>query len=512
MRALISVYDKSGLVDFAQSLVDLGWELVSTGGSAATLSGAGLPVITVESLTGFPEMLDGRVKTLHPNVHGALLARRDVPEHMETLDRHGIVPIDMLVSNLYPFERSVQDGTLDDDGKIEQIDIGGPAMVRAASKNFAAVTVVVDPSDYASVLEDLHSGQIDLASRRSLAAKAFGHVSTYDALVAEYLRGPEETFPAELAIPLRRAVIPRYGENPQQPAAVYTRLGTTPAPTGVLDAERRSGEPLSFNNFLDTDAAWNAITLFDEPAVCIVKHMVPCGLAVRDTIADAYAAAFDGDPVSAFGGIVALNRVVTLDAAERMRKIKLDIIIAPGYDDDAFAMLQRKKGTRLLTLQPANALSRSRRDVDVRPITGGLLVQIPDWEHDDPSSWKVVTRTLPNDEQLDDLAFAWQAVRLVKSNAIVVAKDRAIAGVGAGQPNRVESVNLATKKAGEKANGAALASDAFFPFGDSIELAARLGIAAVIQPGGSMRDDEVIAAADAAGITMVFTGTRHFRH
>ncbi|HYI25302.1 MAG TPA: bifunctional phosphoribosylaminoimidazolecarboxamide formyltransferase/IMP cyclohydrolase [Thermomicrobiales bacterium] len=513
MRALISVYDKIGLVEFARELVDLGWELVSTGGSAATLTGAGLPVTEVESLTGFPEMLDGRVKTLHPNIHGALLARRDLPEHMETLDQFGISPIDMLVSNLYPFEKSVQDAHLDDKARIEQIDIGGPAMVRAASKNFSAVTVIVDPADYIPIVTALRTGHVDLEARRALAAKAFGHVSTYDALVAQYLRGPDSLFPDELSIPLRRAATPRYGENPQQPAAVYRRLGTGAATPGILDAVRISGDPLSFNNFLDTDAAWNATGLFTEPAVCIVKHMVPCGLAVRSAISDAYAAAFDGDPMSAFGGIVSLNRAVDLPTAEQMRKIKLDIIIAPAYDDEALAVLQRKKGTRLLTLDPQRPeTSNELHELDVRPISGGMLVQVPDRSNDDPSTWKVVTQVQPTDQQFADLAFAWQAVRLVKSNAIVVAKDSAVAGVGAGQPNRVESVNLATAKAGNKAKGAALASDAFFPFGDSIELAASHGIATVIQPGGSMRDEEVIAAADAAGIAMIFTGTRHFRH
>lgn len=512
MRALISVYDKTGLVDFAKALVELGWELVSTGGSAAILEAAGLPVVTVESVTGFPEMLDGRVKTLHPHVHGALLARRDVPDHMDTLRDHGIIPIDMLVSNLYPFEHSVQDASLDDLGKIEQIDIGGPAMVRAASKNHAAVTVVVDPGDYEGILEALGNGNIDASVRRKLAAKAFGHVSTYDALVAEFLRGPDERFPDELAIPLRRAAIPKYGENPQQPAAVYTRLSTNGTERGILRAVSLKGEPLSFNNYLDTDAAWQASKLFDRPAVCIVKHMVPCGLATRDTIADAYAAALDGDPVSAFGGVVSLNRRVDLAAAELMRKLKLDIIVAPDFDDDALAILQRKKGTRILSMPCEEHASSQATALDVRPIAGGMLVQVPDRNPDDPSTWRVVTATRPSDEQMRDLEFAWQAVRLVKSNAIVVARDVAIAGVGAGQPNRVESVNLATKKAGEKARGAALASDAFFPFGDSIELAASFGIATVIQPGGSVKDDEVIAAADAAGIAMVFTGTRHFRH
>jgi phosphoribosylaminoimidazolecarboxamide formyltransferase/IMP cyclohydrolase len=509
---LISVFDKTGIVAFASTLSELGYELVSTGGSADTLAKAGLPVTTVESVTGFPEILDGRVKTLHPTIHGGLLARIDVPAHLAALDKHGIVPIELLVSNLYPFERAVADPGLDDQAKIEQIDIGGPAMVRAAAKNHGSVIVVTDPADYDGVTAMLNDGAVTATERRRLAAKAFGHVSTYDALVAGFLRAEDPPFPEELAIPLRHAAAPRYGENPQQPAAAYARLSADGTAPGLLDANQIAGEPLSFNNYLDGDAAWQACQMFQEPAVAIVKHMVPCGLAVRESLAAAYESAFAGDPVSAFGGIVALNRIVDRDTAALMRKIKLDIIIAPGYDDEAREILLRKKGTRILVLPNRDRSIARTADLDVRPIAGGLLVQTPDLQPDDPGTWKVVTDKAPTPAQMADLTFAWNAARLVKSNAIVFARENAIVGLGAGQPNRLESVAIAARKAQESAHGAAMASDAFFPFADGIEQAIAAGITSVIQPGGSLRDQEVIDAANAAGIAMVFTGTRHFRH
>jgi phosphoribosylaminoimidazolecarboxamide formyltransferase/IMP cyclohydrolase len=345
-----------------------------------------------------------------------------------------------------------------------------------------------------------------------LAAKAFGHVSAHDALVASYLRQGDPQFPEELTIPLRHAATPRYGENPQQPAAAYARLRTDGVQPGLLDAEVLHGDALSFNNYLDADAAWTAVQLIEAPGVAIVKHMVPCGLATRESLAGAYEEAFAGDPVSAFGGIVALNRTVDVATAALMRKIKLDIIIAPGYDDDALASLAKKKGTRIVRLPNRDRTRSSTPDLDVRPISGGLLVQQPDTFPDDRASWKVVTNRQPSREEQRDLEFAWTAARLVKSNAIVFARDSAIVGLGAGQPNRLESVAIAARKAGDRAQGASMASDAFFPFADGIEQAIDAGVTAVIQPGGSMRDDEVIAAADAAGITMLFTGTRHFRH
>ena len=511
MRALLSVYDKTGLVDFARELHELGYELVSTGGSFKALADAGLPVVQVAEVTGSPEILDGRVKTLHPKIHGGLLARRDLTDHVQQLAQHEITPIDILVSNLYPFEQTVSSPDATDESIVENIDIGGPAMVRAAAKNFASVIVLTSPADYAPALDALRGEGNTLAWRRSLAAKAYAHVSTYDSLVSEYLRRDGDTLlPQELSIGLRLEKTPRYGENSHQQAGAYRRLRAGKTELGVLDAERLSGEELSFNNYLDTDAAWQAAQLFDTPAVAIVKHMVPCGLATRDSLSDAYLAAYAGDTVSAFGGIVALNRVVDAATADQLRRIKLDIIIAPGYDDDALPVVLKKKNTRVLVLP--NRTEPRTGEFDVRPIGGGLLVQQPDITPDDTSAWKVVTKVQPTESQLKDLAFAWQAARLVKSNAIVFAKDDAIVGLGAGQPNRLESVAIAARKAGEKAQGAAMASDAFFPFADGIQQAIDAGVTAVIQPGGSLRDEEVIAAADDAGITMIFTGTRHFRH
>ncbi|MGI8403977.1 MAG: bifunctional phosphoribosylaminoimidazolecarboxamide formyltransferase/IMP cyclohydrolase [Thermomicrobiales bacterium] len=512
MRALLSVYDKTGLEDFAQELQAMGYELVSTGGTARALRDANLPVTLVADVTGSPEILDGRVKTLHPRIHGGLLARLDLPDHLVQLDQHGIVPIDILVSNLYPFEETVSRPAATDEDIIENIDIGGPAMVRAAAKNFASVIVITNPADYGKTITALRNSEDTLQWRRSLAAKAYAHVSTYDALVSEYLRHGEGEFPSELTVGLRLSATPRYGENPQQKAAAYTRLRAGKSEAGVLDAHLVSGDALSFNNYLDTDAAWQAVQHYTNPAVAIVKHTVPCGLAVRPTVVEAYKAAFAGDPVSAFGGIVALNRPVDVATATLMRKIKLDVIIAPAYDDDARDILLRKKNTRILTLanRPEDAVPGNA--FDIRPIAGGMLMQTPDNQVDDTSTWGVATKVAPTVEQRADLAFAWQAARMVKSNAIVFVRDLAIVGLGAGQPNRLESVAIAARKAGDAAHGAAMASDAFFPFADGIQQAIDAGVTAVIQPGGSLRDAEVIEAADNAGIAMIFTGTRHFRH
>jgi phosphoribosylaminoimidazolecarboxamide formyltransferase/IMP cyclohydrolase len=505
------VYDKTGLVPFARKLHEAGYELVSSGGTATALSEADLPVVAVADVTGSPEMLDGRVKTLHPNIHGGLLARRDLPEHIAQLDEHGITAIDILVSNLYPFEATLKQEGLQDIDIIEQIDIGGPAMVRAAAKNFASVVVVTDPGDYDAVLGDIEAGGVSQQRRRTLAAKAFGHVSTYDSLVAEFLRqGSDVLFPDEFSIGMRLARTPKYGENSHQKAAAYQRLRAGEPAPGLLQAERIAGDELSFNNYLDADAAWQAAQLFDGPTVCIVKHTVPCGLAVRETLAEAYTAAFDGDPISAFGGIVALNRPVDLETAQLLRKIKLDIIIAPSYEDDALEIVLRKKNTRILTLP--NRDGDRVAELDLRPIGGGILVQEPDIEAEDTANWKTVTAKAPSAAEMADLEFAWRIIPLVKSNAIIFVKDQAIVGLGAGQPNRLESVAIAARKADDKAEGAVMASDAFFPFPDGIERGIEAGITAVIQPGGSVKDDDVIATADQAGISMVFTGRRHFRH
>lgn len=511
MRALISVSDKTGIESLASALHRRGVEIISTGGTSRAVSEASIPVTSVSDVTGFPEMLDGRVKTLHPAIHGALLARLENPEHQRQIDDAGITPISILVANLYPFERTVTAPESTPEDIVENIDIGGPAMVRAAAKNFDHVFVVTNPADYEPLIEMLDAEpQEQQRFRKALAAKAFAHVSTYDSLVSAWLRGDDERFPDELTLGLRRAITPKYGENSHQTAAVYSRLRPGKQAPGLLDAEQLKGETLSFNNYLDADAAWNAAQLFDRPAVAIIKHTVPCGLAVRDTLVEAYQAAFEGDTVSAFGGIVALNRPVDLNTAREMRKIKLDIIIAPDFADDALEVLQKKKGTRMLRLP--NRDGARVPELDVRVISGGMLVQEPDINAESAQDWKVVTESEPTDAQYRDFEFAWRIIPAIKSNAILFVKDEAIVGLGAGQPNRLESVAIAARKAGDKAQGAVMASDAFFPFADGIEEAVRAGISAIIQPGGSVRDNDVIAAANDAGIAMVFTGRRHFRH
>lgn len=513
MRALLSVADKTGIVDLARALHARGIEIVSTGGTFKAIAAAGVPVTAVSDLTGFPEMLDGRVKTLHPAIHGGLLARLDNQDHRRQLHDAGISPISILVSNLYPFEKTARIDRASVEEVTEQIDIGGPAMVRAGAKNFDYISVITDSADYGQLLTMLDAEPRDQQRfRQAMAAKAFGHVSTYDSLVSDWLRDDDPLFPSELTIGLRRHSTLRYGENPHQHAAAYRRLVVRDVEPGILDAEQLGGSELSFNNYLDTDAAWLAGQLFSDPAVAIVKHMVPCGLATRPALADAYRASFEGDPVSAFGGIVALNRTVDERTSKLMRKTKLDVIIAPDYDDEALAVLLKKNNTRILRLanRPENQGNQSH--LDVRPIAGGILAQTTDVMADEEAHWCVVTDKSPNEAEANDLSFAWTVARLVKSNAIVFAKGMAIAGIGAGQPNRLESVAIAARKAGAKANGAVMASDAFFPFADGIEAAIEAGVSAVIQPGGSIRDDEVIQAANDAGIAMIFTGTRHFRH
>ena len=509
MRALISVYDKSGVVEFARSVAAAGYELVSTGGTHRTLTEeGGLSVRQVADVTGSPEILDGRVKTLHPVIHGGLLARRESAEQMAELSSHGIETIDLVVVNLYPFVATVSrpDVTLDD--ALENIDIGGPTMLRAAAKNFPSVTVVVDPEDYGWVAGKLAGGGLTAEDRRGLAAKAFRHVSEYDTAVTGYLDGPGdvEELPERLNISLSKVSGLRYGENPHQAGALYSPSGKALA--GIAGATQLHGRELSYNNLMDADAAWRTVMDFAEPTVAVVKHNNPCGLASRDSIAEAYQLAYEGDTISAFGGIVAVNRTVDLATAEAMDAIFYEVVIAPGYDDDALAVLRRKRNLRILSAGPAPESA----PLDLRPISGGILVQEADVIAEDPTEWKTVTEREPSAAERVDLAFAWKAAKHIKSNAIVFARDRALVGMGAGQPNRVVSVHLSQRIAGDKAKGAVLASDAFFPFPDNIELAAGAGITAIAQPGGSVRDEEVIAAADQAGLAMVFTGVRHFRH
>lgn len=509
LRALISVYDKTGVVEFARRVADAGYELVSTGGTHRTLAGeGGLDVRQVAEVTGSPEILEGQVKTLHPAIHGGLLARRDSPEQMQELATHGIGAIDLVAVNLYPFVATVARPGVTLEDALENIDIGGPTMLRAAAKNFPSVAVVVDPADYAWVADKLAGDGLTPDDRRGLAAKAFRHVSEYDAAVTAYLDavpGAEDALPARLSITLDKVVRLRYGENPHQAGALYAPAG---APLGGLaGAAQLHGRELSYNNLMDADAAWRTVSDFAEPTVAVVKHNNPCGLASRDRIAEAYRLAYEGDTVSAFGGIVGFNRVVDAAAARAMEPVFYEVVIAPGYDADALEILRAKPNLRILSVGAAAGAA-----LDVRPIAGGILVQAADDIAENPADWRTVTRREPSAAEWQDLAFAWKAAKQIKSNAIVFARERALVGMGAGQPNRVVSVHLSQRIAGGKARGAVLASDAFFPFADNIELAAEAGIAAIVQPGGSVRDAEVIAAADRAGLAMVFTGVRHFRH
>ena len=508
MRALLSVYDKTGIAEFARVLQAGGVELISTGGTYRALKEGGLDVRQVSELTGFPEVLDGRVKTLHPRIHAAILARRDVPQHMAQLKELGVVPIDLVAANLYPFVETVgrPDAALED--ALENIDIGGPTLLRAAAKNFPSVIVVVDPADYGWVGERIRGGGLGDDERRRLAHKAFRHVAFYDTAVSQYLgRGLGEALPEEINLAFSKLSELRYGENPHQKGALYMpALGSG----GIARAVQLHGREVSHNNLMDADAAWQVVSDFEEPTATVIKHTNPCGLASCDDIAEAYHRAHEGDPVSAYGGIVGFNRTVTAEAAEAMRGVFYEVVVAPDYEEGALEVLRRRKNLRILRVSPVEAEEVGR--LVIRPISGGLLVQTADEIAEDPASWKPVTERHPTREELGSLAFAWKAVKHVKSNAIVLARDKALVGMGAGQPNRVTSVHLALRVAGEKARGSVLASDAFFPFPDGIELAAEGGVTAVVQPGGSIRDEEVIKAASGLGIAMVFTGVRHFRH
>jgi phosphoribosylaminoimidazolecarboxamide formyltransferase/IMP cyclohydrolase len=507
VKALISVYDKTGIVELARRLQALGAELVSTGGTARALQEAGLPVRQVSELTGSPEILDGRVKTLHPAIHGAILARRDLPAHQEELARRGIQPIDVVVVNLYPFEATVSRAGVSLEEALENIDIGGPTLLRAAAKNHPWVTVLADPADYGWVVERLGQGGPTAEERRRLAAKAFQHVALYDTLIARWLRGEDSPFSEELTLGLRKVAGLRYGENPHQQAALYAE---PLAAGGIVGAAQLHGKELSFNNILDADAAWAAVTDFAEPTAVIIKHTNPCGLASHPDQAEAYRRAHAGDPVSAYGGIAGFNRAVTAAAAEAMRGVFYEVVVAPAFEPQALELLRKRRDLRILQAPPSRP--GAGRPLDLRRVAGGALVQTADALEEDPSTWRCATQRHPTEAELVDLAFAWRAVKHVKSNAITLVKAQSLVGMGAGQPNRVTSVHLALRAAGERARGSVLASDAFFPFPDGVELAGQGGITAVAQPGGSIRDVEVIAAADAARVAMLFTGVRHFRH
>jgi phosphoribosylaminoimidazolecarboxamide formyltransferase/IMP cyclohydrolase len=519
-RALLSVYDKSGLVELASALHAAGVELVSTGSTAGTIASAGVPVTRVEDLTGFPECLDGRVKTLHPRVHAGILADTRRPEHLAQLDELGVAPFELVVVNLYPFTQTVASGASPDEC-VEQIDIGGPSMVRAAAKNHPSVAVVVDPAAYGAVAEAVAAGGFTLAERTRLAAQAFVHTATYDVAVASWMgtvatstdevAGVATGFPAWIGATWERADVLRYGENPHQRAAVYT---AGEGATGLAQARQLHGKAMSYNNYVDADAAWRAAHDHDGPAVAIIKHANPCGIAVGADIADAHAKAHACDPVSAFGGVIAANGTVTLAAAEQIAEVFTEVVVAPAYEPEALEVLSRKKNIRLLVVEGTPGAG-----VELRPISGGLLVQQVDRvdaDGDDPTAWTLAAGEAADEATLADLAFAWRAVRAVKSNAILLADEGASVGVGMGQVNRVDSCRLAVERANagdvERARGAVAASDAFFPFADGLQVLLDAGVRAVVQPGGSVRDEEVVAAAAAAGVTLYLTGTRHFAH
>ncbi|MEV5738026.1 bifunctional phosphoribosylaminoimidazolecarboxamide formyltransferase/IMP cyclohydrolase [Streptomyces sp. NPDC052292] len=510
-RALVSVYDKTGLEDLARGLHEAGVELVSTGSTAGRIAAAGVPVTKVEELTGFPECLDGRVKTLHPKVHAGILADLRLDSHREQLAELGVEPFDLVVVNLYPFRETVASGASDDEC-VEQIDIGGPSMVRAAAKNHPSVAVVTSPQRYADVLEAAAAGGFDLATRKRLAAEAFQHTAAYDVAVASWFASSyapvdESSFPDFLGATWERAHTLRYGENPHQPAALYVEAGGE----GLAQAEQLHGKEMSYNNYTDTDAARRAAYDHDEPCVAIIKHANPCGIAVGADVAEAHRKAHACDPVSAYGGVIAVNRPVSKEMAEQVAEIFTEVIVAPGYEEGALEVLAKKKNIRVLKAPngPAN-------QVEVKAVDGGVLLQETDRlqaDGDDPANWTLASGEALGEAELAELAFAWKACRAVKSNAILLAKDGASVGVGMGQVNRVDSCKLAVERAGEeRARGAYAASDAFFPFPDGPEILIGAGVRAIVQPGGSIRDEQVVEAAQKAGVTMYFTGTRHFFH
>ena len=542
-RAIVSVTDKTGVAEFCRALADeFGVEVVSTGGTAKTLVEAGVPVVPIEDFTGFPEIMDGRVKTLHPKVHGGLLARRDDERHMDDAHANGIQPIDMVVVNLYAFEETVAKPDVDYADAVEHIDIGGPSMLRSAAKNHAFVTVVADPADYDAVLDEMraHDGATTLPTRQRLALSVFEKTSAYDGAIAGWLAGQladaageeggagadvadaadaAEAFPQDELVVLEKAADLRYGENPHQRAAFYKLCAPDAEPGGnaftLANAVQVQGEKeLSYNNYLDTDAAWASVREFgaERPTCVIVKHLTPCGIAQADAQPDAYQRAFECDSVSAFGGVMAFNTKVEEATARRIveeNKQFIEVVIAPDYEPGALEVLAQKKNARILKTGGVNPAGGTR---DLRTVEGGVVVQDTDAVAEDPAGFTVPTKTAPSDAQLSELLFAWKVAKCVKSNAVVLTRDHATVGIGGGQPNRVNSARIAVEQAGDKARGAVVGSDAFLPFPDTLEVVRDAGCTALIQPGGSIRDELSIECADAAGIPMVFTGTRHFRH
>lgn len=508
--ALISVSDKTGVVSFAQGLQAMGYQIISTGGTKRELEKAGVVTEGIEDITHFPEMLDGRVKTLHPMIHGALLGKRHNPEHQATMIAYEMPQIDLVCVNLYPFKETLKKEGVEEDELIEQIDIGGPSMLRSASKNFSSVTVVVHETDYSRVLDELQtSGNTTLTTRRVLAAKAFQHTASYDALIAEYLtKQANLPLPETLTVTYDLAQTLRYGENNHQRAWFYRHALQTER--GIPNATQHHGKELSYNNIKDADAALSLLNEYTQPTAVVVKHMNPCGVGFGETVELAFQRAYDSDPVSIFGGVVALNREVTLEVAEKLHRIFLEIVIAPSFSKEASAILSQKKNIRLLTLPMTG--NQQTVPLELQTVTGGLLVQEKDVFPHVTKSWVVVTEREPSEREIEGLTAMWSVVKHVKSNAIVVGNSHQTLGIGAGQMNRVGSVKLAVEQADEQGEGAVLASDAFFPMADSVALAAQHGITAIIQPGGSIKDQASIDEANRHGLAMIFTGRRHFKH
>lgn len=508
-RALVSVSDKEGLIPFVKGLIEQGVEVISTGGTKRILEENGLSVTGISEVTGFPEIMDGRVKTLHPNIHGGLLAVRENEEHVKQLKEHQISPIDLVVVNLYPFQQTIAKPNVEFAEAIENIDIGGPSMLRSAAKNHKYVTVVVDPQDYNKVLDEINqTGEVAAETKQKLAAKVFRHTAAYDAVIAEFLtKEAGEDSPESLTVTYEKKQDLRYGENPHQKAAFYKKPLSTEL--SIASAAQLHGKELSYNNINDADAALQIVKEFTEPAVVAVKHMNPCGVGVGTTIEEAYQKAYEADSTSIFGGIVALNREVDASTAQKLHEIFLEIVIAPSFSEEAFEILSSKKNIRLLTVSFSEKQEVEQKLVSVR---GGLLVQEEDAYTFDDATITIPTKREPTEKEWADLKLAWKVVKHVKSNAIVLAKDDMTIGIGAGQMNRVGAANIALTQAGEKAQGSALGSDAFFPMDDTVEAAAKAGVTAIIQPGGSIRDEDSIKKADEYGIAMVFTGVRHFKH
>jgi phosphoribosylaminoimidazolecarboxamide formyltransferase/IMP cyclohydrolase len=510
-RALISVFDKNGIVEFAQRLVQKDYEIISTGGTAKTLVDAGIKIIGISEITGYPECLDGRVKTLHPKIHGGLLAIRENAEHMETLKNLDINTIDMVVSNLYPFKQTIQKENVSLEEAVENIDIGGPSMLRAAAKNYKYVTVIIDPKDYETVISEIEqTGDTKFATRFKLAAKVFSLTASYDSLIGSYLweKAGLEQYPDTLTMTFEKQQDLRYGENPHQSAAYYREL--LPPKGSMVNAVQLHGKELSYNNINDLNGALQTLAEFHEPAAVAVKHANPCGIGVGNDIYEAYMKAYKADETSIFGGIVALNRIVDQKTAEEINNIFIEIVIAPAYDTDALEILKTKKNVRILQL--AEFKDMKKIQMEVKTVNGGILIQEEDNKDFDSKDLRVVTNRKPTEEEMKNLMFAWKAVKHVKSNAIVVAKNNMTLGIGGGQVNRIWPTQMSLERAGEAAKGAVLASDAFFPFSDVVQAAAKAGITAIIQPGGSMKDQDSIDECNKHGIAMIFTGMRHFKH